>query len=947
MSRHRNVRKVSVVDDDYDDEFSQSFDEKYSYAVSPGTSELYLYNRNAPASISEFIKGKIQEEDDDKSDQKNKSLNDSNSNQQKDEDFMFQMDKEPNFAKSNIKQPDDLDSLLLNSLKLKFDEHDTTLIEEDGVKEIEEGEDGKQFDLNSLAKIYSSSDLSESKPMEIKFGLDDLSKPCNDIDIMSTSIDKLLDNFFLNNFQENKNFQRTKSISICEEKLPEPKSTKETNTFSLNDLATEYLSTMTPTSTAQTPLGSSLVDLIDYEFNQRLSINEDNEERKVDLKENILINKRDRGSSARFSIGSDLISSSVSSSTSLTNRNIENFSLNKIQFVPVLREHGTNLQIENLFKLNYDSEIADFLSDTLRESENESNLKFEENFNYEKQKLFSEENKPKRNKILVDLTNEQNIQLKDTKKPTTETAPSTPKSQNKPLSKVSTPTTQSKSLTKQQTNNLSNSQQKSNSVAKQLNQLSDLRISPPPPLDPAKKEKLLKQYEEHTAGKDVISLIVIGHVDSGKSTLMGHLLYQMGHVSDKQLHKFKQDSQKIGKSSFAYAWVLDETEEERSRGITIDVAQTKFETEKKIIYLLDAPGHKDFIPNMITGATQADSAILVINSITGEFETGFLLGGQTREHSLLVKSLGINQLIIAVNKMDMNEWSQERFLDIHKKLSSFLIKQVGYKEADLMFVPCSGLQGENLTKKCTNEKLTSWYNENSSFNSQSIIGGSTLLDCMNRLKPQERSIDKPFRFCVSDVYKSAQTANISISGKCEAGSLKTGDKILIVPSNENGVVKSIATNDEQSLQMCFAGDTVTLNVANVDINNISIGNFGCDLISPPMPVSDRIRARVILFNLEIPMTNGFPVVFHYKSLNEAAVVKKLVSLLDKSSGEVVKEKPRVLNNGQSAIVEIKINRPICVELYQNYRELGRFMLRYNGVTIAAGQITEIIVKNKN
>lgn len=154
------------------------------------------------------------------------------------------------------------------------------------------------------------------------------------------------------------------------------------------------------------------------------------------------------------------------------------------------------------------------------------------------------------------------------------------------------------------------------------------------------KETLQRQYAEHTAGKDVINLIVIGHVDSGKSTLMGHLLYQLGHVSSKAMHKHKQESQKIGKSSFAYAWVLDETEEERSRGVTIDVAQTKFETEKKIVHLLDAPGHKDFIPNMITGATQADSALLVINSIKGEFETGFEMGGQTREHSLLVKSLG-------------------------------------------------------------------------------------------------------------------------------------------------------------------------------------------------------------------------------------------------------------------------------------------------------------------
>lgn len=366
------------------------------------------------------------------------------------------------------------------------------------------------------------------------------------------------------------------------------------------------------------------------------------------------------------------------------------------------------------------------------------------------------------------------------------------------------------------------------------------------------RETLLKQYGEYVAGKDVINLIVIGHVDSGKSTLMGHLLYQLGQVSQKQMHKYKQESQKIGKSSFAYAWVLDETEEERSRGVTIDVAQTKFETDKKIIYLLDAPGHKDFIPNMITGATQADSAILVINSVTGEFETGFDLGGQTREHSLLVKSLGINQLIVAVNKMDMCDWSQERFQDICKKLGTFLIKQVGFKENDIYFVPCSGLHGENLTSKSNNPKLTMWYDEN--------YKSETLIDCINRLKCTERSIDKPLRFSISDVFKSSQTAAISLAGKIESGWVKLGDRVLIVPANESGLVKGISINDEQSLQQCFAGDSVILNVANIDMNKISVGNFVCDCINLPMPVTDRIRARIIIFNLDLPIVKGFSVI---------------------------------------------------------------------------------------
>ena len=198
--------------------------------------------------------------------------------------------------------------------------------------------------------------------------------------------------------------------------------------------------------------------------------------------------------------------------------------------------------------------------------------------------------------------------------------------------------------------------------------------------------------------KESINLIVIGHVDSGKSTLMGHLLFQLGQVSQKIMHKYEQESRKVGKQSFMYAWVLDETEEERSRGITMDVGQNKFETSQRVVTLLDAPGHRDFIPNMISGAYQADVAILVVNATTGEFEAGFESGGQTREHALLVRSLGVSQLCVAINKLDTVDWDQERFTNIKDKLRLFLTKQAGFKETDLSFVPCSGLTGENLTQ---------------------------------------------------------------------------------------------------------------------------------------------------------------------------------------------------------------------------------------------------------
>ena len=222
-------------------------------------------------------------------------------------------------------------------------------------------------------------------------------------------------------------------------------------------------------------------------------------------------------------------------------------------------------------------------------------------------------------------------------------------------------------------------------------------------------EVALSEYNKNpNTGKPHINLVVIGHVDAGKSTLMGHLLYLLGFVSKKAIHRYETDSKKIGKNSFLYAWVLDETQEERSRGITMDIAQSRFETDKRVVTLLDAPGHKDFIPNMITGATQADVALLVVDATKGEFETGFESGGQTREHTYLIRSLGISQLGVVVNKLDNCDWSQDRYNDITSKLSAFL-KQVGFKEQDVTYVPCSGLTGENLHQRSKLEALCSWY----------------------------------------------------------------------------------------------------------------------------------------------------------------------------------------------------------------------------------------------
>ncbi|XP_008055152.1 HBS1-like protein isoform X2 [Carlito syrichta] len=460
-------------------------------------------------------------------------------------------------------------------------------------------------------------------------------------------------------------------------------------------------------------------------------------------------------------------------------------------------------------------------------------------------------------------------------------------------------------------------------------QSSEEQSSTPPP---GKKSGKLKQQidvkaelEKRQAGKQLLNLVVIGHVDAGKSTLMGHMLYLLGNVNKRTMHKYEQESKKAGKASFAYAWVLDETGEERERGVTMDVGMTKFETTTKVITLMDAPGHKDFIPNMITGAAQADVAVLVVDASRGEFEAGFETGGQTREHGLLVRSLGVTQLAVAVNKMDQVSWQQERFQEITGKLGHFL-KQAGFKESDVAFIPTSGLSGENLITRSQSSELTKWYK------------GLCLLEQIDSFKPPQRSIDKPFRLCVSDVFKD-QGSGFCVTGKIEAGYIQTGDRLLAMPPNETCTAKGITLHDEP-VDWAAAGDHVSLTLVGMDIIKI---NVGCIFCGPKEPIKacTRFRARILIFNIEIPITKGFPVLLHYQTVSEPAVIKRLVSVLSKSTGEVTKKKPKFLTKGQNALVELQTQRPIALELYKDFKELGRFMLRYSGSTIAAGVVTEI------
>ncbi|GLH00934.1 Elongation factor 1-alpha [Gryllus bimaculatus] len=441
-----------------------------------------------------------------------------------------------------------------------------------------------------------------------------------------------------------------------------------------------------------------------------------------------------------------------------------------------------------------------------------------------------------------------------------------------------------------------------------------------------KTDALALYKQDRAQSKSHLHLVVIGHVDAGKSTLMGHLLYTLGQVNKKTMHKYEQESKKLGKQSFMYAWILDETGEERSRGITMDVGQSKFETHTKIVTLLDAPGHKDFIPNMITGATQADVAILVVDATRGEFETGFEMGGQTREHALLVRSLGVNQLGVVVNKLDTVGWNQDRFQEIVGKLGTFL-RQAGFRESDVTFVPCSGLTGINLVNPPTEEKLLEWYK------------GPTLLDVIDNFRAPERPITKPFRLSVNDIFKGTGSG-FCISGRVETGLVETGDKVLVQPQNEVAVIKAV-TIDDAPTSIAYAGDQVSVTLSGIEMQNVSVGYILCDT-TQPIPVTSRFEARIVVFNIKVPITKGFSVILHHQSLSEQAVITKLVAQLHKSSGEVVKRRPRCLVKNSNAVVELTTSRPVCLELYRDVKELGRFMLRVGGVTIAAGLVTQVV-----
>lgn len=429
--------------------------------------------------------------------------------------------------------------------------------------------------------------------------------------------------------------------------------------------------------------------------------------------------------------------------------------------------------------------------------------------------------------------------------------------------------------------------------------------------------------------KPTINFVVIGHVDAGKSTLMGRLLYDSGAVDPKIIKKYEEESKLKGKGSFALAWVLDQTEEERRRGVTMDICVSSFETRNAKFTIVDAPGHKDFVPNMIAGSAQADFAVLVVDAATNAFETGFSLDGQTKEHAVLVRSLGVDSVVVAVNKLDTVDWQQERFDEIRIQLSEFL-KKIGFKEQQLSFIPTSGLYGDNVATPSKTKNL-SWYR------------GNTLLKQLelNNEKSEKKDHKKDLRIITLDVVKGANTADKSVVGRVESGSIQVGEKVYISPSGKIAPVKSLICNNEKK-NWAVAGDNITANLGELDKDDAIVGDVVCNL-EAPIPSAKRFTCRVVVFDLKRPITLGTRFIVHRGRINAPAKISKIIATLDKSNGQILKNKPRHLTSNQTAIVEVLLeDRAIPLEQFKASKELGRIVLRKDGTTMAAGVIDDII-----
>jgi len=440
-------------------------------------------------------------------------------------------------------------------------------------------------------------------------------------------------------------------------------------------------------------------------------------------------------------------------------------------------------------------------------------------------------------------------------------------------------------------------------------------------------------------GKDLthINIVVIGHVDSGKSTSTGHMIYKCGGIDKRMIEKYEKEAQETGKGSFKYAWVLDKLKAERERGITIDIQLMKFETEKYYVTIIDAPGHRDFIKNMITGTAQADCAILIIASSTGEFEAGISKNGQTREHALLAYTLGVKQMIVGINKIDNTEppYSESRFNEIKKEVETY-VKKVGYQPKAVAFVPISGWHGDNMIEPSENMK---WYKGWTTERADGKKTGMTLQQAIDNIAPPVRPDDKPLRLPLQDVYKIGGIGTVPV-GRVETGKLKAAMIVSFAPANVTTEVKSVEMHHE-TVDEALPGDNVGFNVKNVSIKDIKRGNVTSDSKNDPAKEAKSFVAQVIVLNHPGEIHAGYQPVLDCHTAHVACKFQELQQKIDRRSGKVLEESPKLVKTGDAAMVNLVPSKPMCVEAFSDYQPLGRFAVRDMRQTVAVGIIKSV------
>lgn len=446
----------------------------------------------------------------------------------------------------------------------------------------------------------------------------------------------------------------------------------------------------------------------------------------------------------------------------------------------------------------------------------------------------------------------------------------------------------------------------------------------------SRRQKILEALAKEDT-REHLNVVFIGHVDAGKSTTGGQILYLTGGVDERTIEKYEREAKDKNRESWYMAYIMDTNEEERAKGKTVEVGRAHFETANRRYTILDAPGHKNYVPNMIGGAAQADVGVLVVSARKGEFETGFERGGQTREHAQLAKTLGVSKMVIVVNKMDdpsvagpNGEWSQERYDEVVTKLTPFL-KGCGYNpKKDVEFLPISGLHGTNI-KDSVSKESCGWYS------------GPTLFHVLDNIEPPERDALAAFRMPVIDRYRDMGTI---VMGKSEAGVVLKGDALMVMPNRVPVKVVSII-RDELEVNAARAGENLRLRLSGIEEEDISSGFVVCSR-SHPVPAVTVFEAQLQILELlehKAIFTAGYKAVLHIHSVVEECEVIKLTAEINPKTKE--KKKVKFVKSNSILICRIGVEKAICIETFDKVAQLGRFTLRDEGRTIAIGKVIKL------